>query len=1107
MKQESNTEINRSFLIVAFVCAVIIIISSAYIYYRHEVDRIRGDKYEDLASIANLKSEQIGHWRQDRIEDVERDVNSPLFSGAVKDWLQNRDNKSLKSSLTKSLELELKIRGYVNALLLDTNGEVLLAAQTESGGLNQVAKKALHLAMTTNSVVLSELYRSADGHVHLDTIAPVLDSSGQPIALLDLVIDASATLCKFLQSWPVRSHSSETLLVRKDGDDVLFLNSLRFNPKAALSLRVPLTDTSVPAVQVVLGKTGMFQGLDYRGVDVLADLRSIANSPWFIVTKVDSSEILAEARYRGKVIALFAVIVILSASGLTAYLFRVRQTRLYRELYRTEREKSETWEEFRTTLYSIGDGVVVTDRNGLLKLMNPVAEQLTGFTEKEANGKSLEEVFRIVNENTREIVQNPVQRVLKEGTVIGLANHTVLISKGGKEFPIADSGAPIHNKSGEVIGVVLVFRDQTEEREGQKALEQKHQELQSSLEHAAFLAELIERSSQPVGVSYLDQRLGFVNQAFCELVGYTKEELSDINWGTLTPPEWLRVEKERLRELRNGGGPVRYEKEYIRKDGSRVPVELLVHLGRDENGAPQYYYAFVDDITERKNAEMGLQREKEKLKNILDNMNDAVRIVNSNYEIEYVNKSMTDHFGAVMGRKCHDYFRGDLEPCVTCQNRNSFDSEPSHCEWSSEKIGKVYEIFDTPIQNADGSISRLGIFHDITRRKQIEEEKEKLQAQLLQSQKMEAIGTLAGGIAHDFNNLLQVILGYSELMLGQKKHDDSEHDGLRKIYQSAKSGAELVRRLMMFSRKIEPRFVALNLNEQINQAEPLLARTIPKMIDIKLELTDNIGLIKADPTQIEQIFLNLAVNARDAMPEGGVLTVGTATTVLDANYCRTHSDVRPGKYVVLTVKDTGQGMNQETAKRIFEPFFTTKELGKGTGLGLAVVYGIVQQHGGYIWCYSEPDKGAVFKVYFPAFEPKESLAEQWVESPLSGGRETILVVDDDQEVRSIIETTLTNAGYTVLTAVDGKDAIARYQDSAQKIGLVVLDLMMPKMGGMECLKRLLTQDRKAKVIIASGYLPEGGVREYLELGARGFIEKPYESKKLLETVRTILDSD
>ena len=260
------------------------------------------------------------------------------------------------------------------------------------------------------------------------------------------------------------------------------MNDLRHRPEAALSLQEPLTLTDLPAVQAVLGKQGMFHGRDYRGVEVMADLRHIPDSPWFMVAKVDAFEILDEARYRGVVTALFAGLFILLAAGVTAYGYRHRQARLYHKLYRSEREQREAQEQFRTTLYSIGDAVITTDTGGLVKQMNPVAELLTGWLEAEARGKPLDEVFHIVNEDSREEVENPVKRVLREGQVVGLANHTLLVAKDGAERPIADSGAPIRDETGAITGVVLVFRDQTQERMAQQAVKESEERLALAME-------------------------------------------------------------------------------------------------------------------------------------------------------------------------------------------------------------------------------------------------------------------------------------------------------------------------------------------------------------------------------------------------------------------------------------------------------------------------------------------------------------------------------------------------------------------------------------------------------------------------------------------------
>ena len=380
-----------------------------------------------------------------------------------------------------------------------------------------------------------------------------------------------------------------------------------------------------------------------------------------------------------------------------------------------------------------------------------------------------------------------------------------------------------------------------------------------------------------------------------------------------------------------------------------------------------------------------------------------------------------------------------------------------------------------------------------------------LRAQLLQAQKMESIGTLAGGIAHDFNNLLQVVIGYSDLLLYTKKPTDPEYEGLHAIRRAGMDGSELAKRILAFSRRLEPDARPVSLNNEIKRVEKMLKRTLPKMIEVELLLADDAMPVNADPGQMEQVLLNLAINAQHAMPDGGRLTIETANTVLGADYAKTHLDVEPGQYVLLTVSDTGHGMDKEVVEHIFEPFFTTKGPGEGTGLGLAMAYGIVKGHGGHINCYSEPGTGTTFKIYLPAMvrELEQEIATTG-QMP-AFGKETILLVDDEQSIRGMGEQLLTMAGYTVLTAANGKEGLEVYRSNKDRIALVLLDLIMPVMGGKQCLERLLEINPKVKVVITSGYSVEGHTKETLEAGAKGFVGKPYQMKDLLGTARKVLD--
>lgn len=391
--------------------------------------------------------------------------------------------------------------------------------------------------------------------------------------------------------------------------------------------------------------------------------------------------------------------------------------------------------------------------------------------------------------------------------------------------------------------------------------------------------------------------------------------------------------------------------------------------------------------------------------------------------------------------------------------------------------------------------------------KRANEEKDSLQTQLLQAQRMEAIGILSGGIAHDFNNLLQVIQGYTDLALFEIKEGDKGYRQLREIRKAAKDSAELTEGLLTFSRRIESKLRPVDVNQEIGQLAAMIYRTFPKMIDIQVDLEEPIRTISADPSQLHQVLMNLAVNARDAMPEGGTLSIETRNVNLDDEYCRKHLGTKPGDYVLVSVLDNGMGMEEKTSERIFDPFFSTKDPGKGTGLGLSIAYGIVKSHGGHILCHSELGKGSSFQIYLPALVEESFIASDTVriEEPM-GGTETLLIIDDEDKIRDVATELLSNFGYRILTATNGKEGVRLYREKADEIDLVVLDLIMPEMGGRQCLEDILQINPSAKIVVASGYPADGQLKEVREVGAVAILTKPYDATKLLELVREVLDN-
>lgn len=410
------------------------------------------------------------------------------------------------------------------------------------------------------------------------------------------------------------------------------------------------------------------------------------------------------------------------------------------------------------------------------------------------------------------------------------------------------------------------------------------------------------------------------------------------------------------------------------------------------------------------------------------------------------------------------------------------------------------------VRDGRETIGVLFVGRDITREKEDEEALRRSEEQLIQAQKMEAVGQLAGGLAHDFNNLVSVITGYCGFLRQDLPADDPRADDIREIQLAAESAASLTRQLLAFSRKqvLQPRIV--NLNDSVAQLEHMLRRLIGAQIEIRTELAPDLQLVKADPNQLDQVVMNLAVNARDAMPGGGLLTLETDNVVLDAEYARTHPGVRAGPHVMLCIRDTGTGMDADTQARIFEPFFTTKDPGRGTGLGLSTVYGIVRQSGGHIWVYSEPGSGTVFKIYFPITE--EAAAgepEPKVPDAALHGSETVLVVDDSESLRPVVARMLREYGYTVVDAPDGEQAV-RLAETTEPVHLLLTDIVMPGMNGPALARQLVRRHPDLRVLFMSGYAETAMVREGLREQSAGFIEKPFTPETLAQEVRRTLDA-
>ncbi len=626
--------------------------------------------------------------------------------------------------------------------------------------------------------------------------------------------------------------------------------------------------------------------------------------------------------------------------------------------------------------------------------------------------------------------------------------------------------------------------------------------------------QLIEQAGDGIFLVEGDGRFVVANSAICNMLGYTREELLQLNILDTYLPGERALGERRLGEIRSGAN-VTFERIMRRKDGTPLLVEASAR--RREDGRQQ---AIVRDITERRRAEDALRESERKSRAIFDLSFGFVGLLTLDGVLLEVNRTALEFAGVerqdAVGRPFWETAWWNHSPEVQERLRAAVRAA----------AGGEMVRFEAALRAADGAIHPVDFSlkpvrdeagqvvllipegRDIAELKRADEEKANLQAQLHQAQKMESIGRLAGGVAHDFNNLLTVIIGYSRLLLGTLAAGDPLRDAIEEIDRAGGRAAGLTQRLLAFSRKqvLQPR--VLDLNRVVEEMRPLLARLVGEDVELCVEPRAEATTICADPNQLEQVIMNLAVNSRDAMPHGGRLSIGTAVVEWDAVFAQSHPGARAGRYAVLTVADTGVGMDDETRRRIFEPFFTTKEVGKGTGLGLSMTQGVVEQSGGWIDVASEPGRGTTFTIYLPWVDDAPAGAGEPeavpVPVPPIGEQKTVLVVEDQREVREYVAAALMAYGYRVIDADGAAEALALWERECAGIDLVLTDVVMPRMSGAELAKLMWQRRPGTKVLFMSGYkdnvIAQDGVRE------RGveFIQKPFSPGQLAIRVEEML---
>jgi len=619
---------------------------------------------------------------------------------------------------------------------------------------------------------------------------------------------------------------------------------------------------------------------------------------------------------------------------------------------------------------------------------------------------------------------------------------------------------------------------------------------------------LVEHSSDAVALLDETGAITYVSQAATRLLGYGVPELTGTNaLGFLHPDDLALTERLCRQLLDQPGTPIRTELRARHKDGSYHLVEAVA-VNRLDDPAVGAVVANWRDITERLRAEQALRNSEQSYRSLVDGVRDVIFALSPGGEVTSLNPAFEEMTGFPpaewVGRPFEAFVHPDDVPLALDLFGRVLQGEPRPTiQFRILTRAGTYRVaeFSATAQLRDGRLTGiLGIGRDVTERLGLEQ-------QLRQAQKMEAVGRLAGGIAHDFNNILTAITGHADLLLEDLGHHDPRRADVDEIRRSAERAAGLTRQLLAFSRQqvLQPKVV--DLNALVLDMDKLLRRLIGEDVELATVLDPTLGRVTADPGQLEQVIVNLAVNARDAMPQGGKLTLETRNIDLDSSYTLEHSLVKPGPYVQLTVSDSGIGMDEETQAHAFEPFFTTKPRGQGTGLGLAMVYGTVKQSGGFIWVYSEPGRGATFKIYLPRVDaPVESAAPPApVERPPRGS-ETVLLAEDKPAVRAIARQALERQGYTVLAAPSGADALALAAQHGATIHLLLTDVVMPGMSGRDLADRLTAQRPGIRVLYISGYTDNAIVRHGMLEPGLAYLQKPFRPDALVRKVREVLDA-
>ncbi|MBI5806248.1 PAS domain S-box protein [candidate division TA06 bacterium] len=1244
MRAKAEKRATRELIVLLVILSVIllaIVLGSMY-FYRRQAKTIAEAQKQNLAMVADLKCFMIENWYQERMNNAWGIADSRSFAETAFRWFANPADGSLKEAVATRIGSLMRYKQYSAILLLKPDGTVMMAANDTSKHTGPRVNGLTRQALNTRQIVTSDIYFCPVAkHPHLDFIAPI-NLGRKKVGVMLLRVDPKTYFYPFINNWPTSSRTSETLLIERDGDSVLFMNDVRHKKGTALKMREPLSKKELPAVMAVTGKTGTVEGRDYRGMPVLAAIRKISGTNWYMVAKVDSDEVYAPIKSLFTIIALLAVILSIAVTGAMGMVWYRRRHHYLRSIMTAEMQLQEanqkliesnqeleasveeltaseqelrtaeeelqqqyaqlqkSEERYHSTLDNMQEGCQIVDRNWRYVYINDAAERHNRKPKAEMLGNVMADMWpgiettgvyaaerRCMEDAVSCIMEN--EFVFSDGTkgwfalsilpvpegIFILSVDITLRKRAELEQKLTVEILQLLNRAEESHQIVEDILDTIKPITGCEALAIR---LKDNGDYPYYMTngfpkEFVEKERSlcartiqgdlvtgPDGKPFLECMCGNIikgrtdpTKSFFTPGGsfwsnYTSELLASTN------------DADRQTHTRNYCNKMGYESvaliplkseddiigllqlndrtknkftrefiEYLEGIGSSIGIALsrkkhqmeiqaqrqqLMANNEELMAAEQELKAAEEELKQQleelvKNQE-ALYQSVEQFRLLFENAPDAIYI-QIDGKFKYANTAClrlyaADKAGQLLGTAVSERIHPDCRELAGERDRTLIQErkavplvEYRHVRLDGTLVDVEVSAVPFVYKNESGA---LVFVRDISRRKSIEEE-------LRHSQKIEAIGLLAGGVAHDFNNMLAGIIGNAELLTIKLLRDKELSGYVNNIANAAEHAASLTRQLLTFARKGQMIRQPVDIHKLITDTCNILGKTIDRRIMVKWNFGAPRPVVVGDPSQLENMLLNLGVNARDAMPKGGVLTYSTQEKLLDAGFIvgRGYS-IEPGKYMLVSVSDTGCGMDEGTKRRIFEPFFTTKDSGKGTGLGLASVYGTVMSHLGVIEVESKLGEGATFNIYLPLAQA-EVLVETEKDITISAesGHGRILLVDDEEMIRKMAENLLVYLGYEVHTCRDGAEAVSYYADNGKEINLVIMDMIMPVMNGMDAFLELKRINPSVKVLISSGFSASGETHEMLKLGVIDFIGKPYRVTELSAKIKKAIEGE